>query len=76
MYGCFPTTHPQTQAAGWTSPLLYPGSACAVKTINCCHEYPKKRGCAVMAFTAEEVISMLNDTYEDNSDDDQVNQLP
>ena len=44
-------------------------SACAVKTINCCHEYPKKRGCAVMAFTAE-VINMLNDTYEDNSDDD------
>ena len=54
-------------------PLYYTwevGSACAVKTINCCHEYPKKRGCAVMAFTAEEVISMLNDTYEDNSDDD------
>ena len=23
-----------------------------------------------MAFTAEEVINMLNDTYEDNSDDD------
>ena len=40
------------------------GSACAVKTINSC------LGCAVMAFTAEEVISMLNDTYEDNSDDD------
>ena len=54
-------------------PLYYTqeaGSACAVKTINCCHEYPKQRGCAVMAFTAEEVISMLNDTYEDNSDDD------
>ena len=54
-------------------PLYYTqeeGSACAVKTINSCHEYPKKRGCAVMAFTAEEVISMLNDTYEDNSDDD------
>ena len=53
-------------------PLYYTpeaGSACAVKTINCCHEYPKQRGCAVMAFTAE-VISMLNDTYEDNSDDD------
>ena len=53
-------------------PLYYTreaGSACAVKTINCCHEYPKKRGCVVMAFTAE-VISMLNDTYEDNSDDD------
>ena len=54
-------------------PLYYTreaGSAYAVKTINCCHEYPKKRGCAVMDFTAEEVISMLNDTYEDNSDDD------
>ena len=38
--------------------------------INSCHEYPKKRGCAVMDFTAEEVIRMLNDTYEDNSDDD------
>ena len=69
MYGCFPTTQPQTQAAGWTSPLLYRGSACAVKTINSCHEYPKKRGCAVMVLTAE-IISMLNDTYEDNSDDD------
>ena len=48
-------------------PLYYTwevGSACAVKTINSC------LGCAVMAFTAEEVISMLNDTYEDNSDDD------
>ena len=70
MYECFPTTQPQTQAAGWTSPLLYAESAWAVKTINCCHEYPKKRGCAVMSFTAEEVISMLNNTCEDNSDDD------
>ena len=55
-------------------PLLYytreAGSACAVKTINSCHEYPKQRGCAVMAFTAEEVIRVLNDTYEDNSDDE------
>ena len=71
MYGCFPTTQPQTQEAGWTS-LYYTreeGSACAVKTINCCHEYPK-REVAQPLFTAEEVISMLNDTYEDNSDDD------
>ena len=65
-----------TNTSGWLDlPFTIPGkweagSACAVKTINCCHEYPKKRGCAVMAFTAEEVISMLNDTYEDNSDDD------
>ena len=54
-------------------PLYYTreaGSACSVKTINSCHEYPKKRGYAVMAFTVEEVISMLNDTYEYNSDDD------
>ena len=54
-------------------PALYytreAGSACAVKTINCCHKYPKKRGYVVMAFTAE-VISMLINTYEDNSDDD------
>ena len=69
IYGCFPTTQTQIQAAGWPY-TREAGSACAVKTINCCHEYPKKRGYAVMAFTAEEVISMLNDTYEDNSDDD------
>ena len=33
-------------------------------------EYPTKKGCAIMALTVEEVLRMLDDAYEDNSDDD------
>ena len=38
--------------------------------INSRREYPTKKGCAIMALTVEEVIRMLDDAYEDNSDDD------
>ena len=53
-----------------TAPLLYAGSAYAVQWINSRREYPTKKGCAIMALTVEEVIRMLDDAYEDNSDDD------
>ena len=53
-----------------TAPLLYSGSAYAEQWINSRREYPTKKGCAIMALTVEEVIRMLDDAYEDNSDDD------
>ena len=37
--------------------------------INSRREYPTKKGCTIMALTVE-VIRMLDDAYEDNSDDD------
>ena len=62
----------RASASGWldTAPLLYAGSAYAVQWINSRREYPAKKGCAIMALTVEEVIRMLDDAYEDNSDDD------
>ena len=52
-----------------TAPLLYAGSDYAVQWINSRREYPTKKGRAIMALTVE-VIRMLDDAYEDNSDDD------
>ena len=72
---CFPTcNNARASVSGWldTAPLLYAGSAYAVQCINSRREYPTKKGCAIMALTVEELLRMLDDAYEDNSDDDLV----
>ena len=70
---CFLTcNNALASVSGWldTAPLLYVGSAYAVHWINSRREYSTKKGCAIMALTVEEVIRMLDDAYEDNSDYD------